>query len=71
MPELLGADPADCLVLEDVPAGIAAGRAAGSLVVAVATTFPVDRLAAADAVVFDLHGVAEALDGLGYALPSA
>lgn len=68
---LLGADPADCLVLEDVPAGIAAGRAAGSLVVAVATTFPVAALAAADAIVFDLHGLAEVLDGLGYALPSA
>lgn len=69
--ELLGVDPADCLVLEDVPAGIAAGRAAGSLVVAVATTFPVAALAAADAIVFDLHGLAEVLDGLGYALPSA
>lgn len=68
---LLGADPVDCLVLEDVPAGIAAGRAAGALVVAVATTFPVEDLAAADAIVFDLQGLADALAGLGYALPSA
>ena len=68
--ELLGVDPALCLVLEDVPAGIAAGRAAGSLVVAVATTFPVAALADADAVVDDLHGLPEALTGLGYALPA-
>ena len=27
--ERLGLDPADCLVLEDAPAGVAAGRAAG------------------------------------------
>ncbi len=69
--ELLGVDPADCVVLEDVPAGIAAGRAAGSLVVAVATTFPVAALVAADAVVPDLQGLAGALADLGYALPSA
>jgi sugar-phosphatase len=69
--ELLGVDPAECLVLEDVPAGIVAGRAAGSLVVAVATTFPIAALAAADAVLPDLHGLAEALAALGYELPSA
>ena len=28
----LGADPADCLVIEDAPAGIAAARAAGMTV---------------------------------------
>ncbi|MDO9354967.1 MAG: HAD-IA family hydrolase, partial [Solirubrobacteraceae bacterium] len=32
---LLGLEPADCVVLEDAPAGIAAGRAAGMQVVAV------------------------------------
>ena len=68
---LLGIDPADCLVLEDVPAGIAAGRAAGAVVVAVSTTYPVVALAAADAVVADLHGVGDALARLGCALPSA
>ena len=36
--ERLGVDPADCLVLEDAPAGIAAGRAAGMTVWAVTTT---------------------------------
>jgi mannitol-1-/sugar-/sorbitol-6-phosphatase len=34
----LGVDPADCLVLEDAPSGIAAGRAAGMTVWAVTTT---------------------------------
>ncbi len=35
----LGVAPADCLVLEDTPAGLAAGRAAGSQVLALTTTF--------------------------------
>jgi sugar-phosphatase len=36
--ERLGLEPADCLVVEDAPAGIAAGRAAGMTVWAVTTT---------------------------------
>ena len=36
--ERLGVDPASCVVLEDAPAGIAAGRAAGMTVWAVTTT---------------------------------
>ena len=36
--ERLGVDPAHCVVLEDAPAGIAAGRAAGMTVWAVSTT---------------------------------
>ncbi|HKN68263.1 MAG TPA: HAD-IA family hydrolase [Gemmatimonadaceae bacterium] len=35
---LLGVDPAHCLVVEDAPAGLEAGRAAGARVIAVATT---------------------------------
>ena len=42
--------PADCLVLEDAPAGVAAGRAAGCTVWAVTTTHPAADLAAADRV---------------------
>ncbi|WP_405020309.1 HAD-IA family hydrolase [Kitasatospora sp. NBC_00070] len=34
----LGADPADCVVIEDAPAGVAAGRRAGMFVVALTTT---------------------------------
>jgi sugar-phosphatase len=44
----LGADPADCVVLEDAPAGIEAGHAAGMRVVGVLTTYGPAELAAAD-----------------------
>jgi sugar-phosphatase len=40
----LGVDPHDCLVVEDAPAGIAAGRAAGCVTLAVAGTLPVEEL---------------------------
>jgi sugar-phosphatase len=40
----LGAAPADCVVLEDAPAGLAAGRAAGMHVVAITTTYPAAEL---------------------------
>ncbi len=36
--ERLGVAPADCVVLEDAPAGIAAGKAAGMTVIALRTT---------------------------------
>ena len=45
--ERLGVDPAACLVLEDAPSGIAAGRAAGMTVWAVATTHDPAELGAA------------------------
>jgi mannitol-1-/sugar-/sorbitol-6-phosphatase len=44
---LLGIAPADCVVVEDAPAGIEAGRAAGMTVVGITTTFPRDRLGCA------------------------
>ena len=44
----LGADPADCVVLEDAPAGVEAGRAAGMRVDGVLTTHLPEALAAAD-----------------------
>ncbi|MGQ7295568.1 HAD-IA family hydrolase [Quadrisphaera sp. KR29] len=55
----LGVDPARCLVVEDAPAGIAAGRAAGCATLAVATTHRVAQLqqAGADALVVDLSQV--------------
>jgi sugar-phosphatase len=46
----LGADPAECLVIEDAPAGVAAGRAAGMAVWAVTTTHAAEELADADEV---------------------
>jgi sugar-phosphatase len=47
----LGHAPADCIVIEDAPSGIEAARAAGMRVVAIASTFPPERLTGADAVV--------------------
>jgi sugar-phosphatase len=49
----LGADPADCLVIEDAPAGIAAARAAGMTVWAVTTTHAPEELEDADRVLLD------------------
>ncbi|MDN5717307.1 MAG: HAD-IA family hydrolase [Janibacter sp.] len=53
----LGVDPADCLVCEDAPSGIAAARAAGCAVLAVTTTSEADALADADLVVGSLADV--------------
>jgi sugar-phosphatase len=53
----LSVDPAECLVVEDAPAGIQAGKAAGMTVLAVATTFEADALTAADYVAGSLAAV--------------
>jgi sugar-phosphatase len=42
----LGAAPSDCVVLEDAPAGAAAGRAAGARVVGILTAHRADELPA-------------------------
>jgi sugar-phosphatase len=57
----LGADPADCLVLEDAPAGIAAAKAAGMTVWAVATTHRPEELTGADHIAADLDEVRQRL----------
>jgi sugar-phosphatase len=46
--DLLRQAPADCLVVEDAPAGIAAGKAAGATVLAVGSTHSAGDLAEAD-----------------------
>jgi sugar-phosphatase len=56
----LGVDPADCVVLEDAPAGIAAGVAAGATVIGITTTHPAPELLAAGATT-TAASVAEAL----------
>ena len=53
----LGRAPSACVVLEDTPAGIAAGRAAGMIVLAVRGTYSDDRLTEADGVVASLANV--------------
>ncbi|GAB2854847.1 HAD family hydrolase [Streptomyces deserti] len=52
----LGVDPAHCVVFEDAPAGLAAGRAAGMTTVALTTTHQADELDA-DLVVRDLSAL--------------
>ena len=52
----LGVDPADCIVIEDSPAGIAAARAAGMTAWAVATTHAAHELEDADRVEPDAAG---------------
>ena len=47
----LGNAPADCIVIEDAPSGIAAAGAAGMRVIAIASTYPREQLTGADAVV--------------------
>jgi sugar-phosphatase len=52
--ERLGVAPADCLVIEDAPAGVEAAKAAGAKVVAVTTTHQADDLGQADAIALAL-----------------
>jgi sugar-phosphatase len=58
----LGFKSVDCVVIEDTPAGIAAGRAAGATVIAVATTFPRAELSEAHEVIASLAHVTMAQD---------
>jgi mannitol-1-/sugar-/sorbitol-6-phosphatase len=53
--QILGLAPADCVVIEDAPAGIQSGKAAGSRVLALRTTTadPALRAAGADWIVTD------------------
>lgn len=67
---LLGFDPSTCIVVEDAPAGIEAGRRAGARTLAVTTTHDAVALAAADAVVADLETGIDALGRLGFAAAS-
>ncbi len=61
----LGFDPADCLVIEDAPAGIQAARAAGMKVIGIASTYPADALVQADAVIARLAQIQVASNGAG------
>ena len=60
----LGASPGDCVVLEDAPAGVAAGLAAGMHVIAVLTSHGRAELQGAHAFVADLRGVCDVAGGL-------
>jgi sugar-phosphatase len=68
--ELLGRKPAECVVLEDAPAGIAAGIAAGMRVIGVATTYDRARLSTlgCTAIVTDLSEISVERNGADMAL---
>lgn len=63
--ELLRANPADCLVIEDAPAGIRSARAAGMKVISLPTTYPVAELHEADVIVAGLTSLKVSTDGAG------
>jgi sugar-phosphatase len=58
----LGVEPSRCVVFEDAPAGLAAGRAAGMTTVALATTHGSHELDA-DLVVTDLSALSALVEG--------
>ena len=61
----LGFKPADCLVIEDAPAGIESGRAGGMKVVGITSTYKVDALTQADIVIGKLGQIQVASNGAG------
>ena len=66
--QILGLSPADCVVIEDAPAGIQSGKAAGSRVLALRTTTagPALRVAGADWIVTDCSNIQlQSIDGDG------
>jgi mannitol-1-/sugar-/sorbitol-6-phosphatase len=58
----LGFSPAECLVIEDAPAGIHAGRAAGMTVIGLASTYKVEKLVEANAVIAKLADLTVKVD---------
>ena len=64
----LGWPPDACVVVEDAPAGIEAGLAAGMRVIGVATTYPRSRLIGCTAIVTDLSEISVQRDGSGMSL---
>jgi mannitol-1-/sugar-/sorbitol-6-phosphatase len=63
--ELLGFEPADCLVVEDAPAGIQSARAGGFRVIGITSTYPASKLSDADAVVIGLEQIQVRSNGSG------
>jgi sugar-phosphatase len=59
----LGCDATDCVVVEDAPAGIEAGRMAGARVIGVATTSPRDELTGCEVIVRDLSELTAEMRG--------
>ena len=55
--ERLGYAPSECLVFEDAPAGVAAGKAAGARVIGLTTTHAAGDLPGVDATIADFSGI--------------
>jgi sugar-phosphatase len=66
--QLLGLRPEDCVVVEDAPSGVGAGKAAGCGVLGVLGTHSAAELHDADWVVGSLEGLVVVVDGAGLAL---
>ncbi len=66
--ELLGFRPEECVVVEDAPSGVGAGKAAGCRVLAVLGTHSAEDLRGADWIVGSLEGLAVRVDGAGLEL---
>jgi sugar-phosphatase len=66
--ELLGLSPAECVVVEDAPSGVGAGKAAGSRVLAVLGTHTFEELGQADWVTESLEGLAATVKAGGLEL---
>jgi sugar-phosphatase len=61
--ERLGMNPAECLVIEDAPAGIQSAHAAGMKVIALASTYPASALSGADLVIPKIQRIQVSLNG--------
>jgi sugar-phosphatase len=62
----LGCSPEDCLVVEDAPAGVMAGRSAGARVLALTTTHAAGDLLGAEVITPDLATVAVRAEPAGF-----
>lgn len=62
----LGFGPAECLVIEDAPAGIESARAGGMKVIGMASTYGAEKLTRADAIVQKLAGIQVTSNGTGW-----
>jgi sugar-phosphatase len=63
--EGLGFGPADCLVIEDAPAGIQSGLSGGMKVVGITSTYAAAKLVHADAVIGKLREIHVSSNGAG------